>query len=170
MLNPVLLICLALPLLELVVLVKLGQVIGFWNTVLILLGMAALGAVLLHRQGWKALQQAQAAMMNGEPPVRPMIDGMLLAAAGALLLAPGLITDVFAFLLLVPPLRRTVANRLLGHSKGPDDVAGGTHERHDGPDRSGNGPAAGPVIEGEFERLEERPAKTPRGKDDARPG
>jgi UPF0716 protein FxsA len=170
MLNPVLLICLALPLLELVVLVKLGQVVGFWNTVLILLGMAALGAVLLHRQGWKALQQAQAAMMDGEPPVRPMIDGMLLAAAGALLLAPGLITDVFAFLLLVPPLRRMVANRLLGHAEGRDSP-GSTHERHGGPDRSGSGPAAGPVIEGEFERLEERPAKPPRdGTDDARPG
>jgi UPF0716 protein FxsA len=171
MLNPVLLICLALPLLELVVLVKLGQAIGFWNTVLILLGMAALGAVLLHRQGWKALQQAQAAMMDGEPPVRPMIDGMLLAAAGALLLAPGLITDIFAFLLLVPPVRRMVANRLLGRAKGHEDVPRGTYEGHDGHDRPGGAHATGPVIEGEFERLEERPAKPARGNkdDDARP-
>jgi UPF0716 protein FxsA len=86
MLNPLMLICLALPLLELVVLVKLGQAIGFWNTVLILLAMAVLGGLLLHRQGWKALQQAQTAMMEGQPPVGPMLDGMLLATAGALLI------------------------------------------------------------------------------------
>ena len=59
MLNPLMLICLALPLLELVVLVKLGQAIGFWNTVLVLLVMAGLGGLLLHRQGWKVLQQAE---------------------------------------------------------------------------------------------------------------
>ena len=171
MLNPVLLICLALPVLELVVLVKLGQAIGFWKTVLILLGMAVLGALLLYRQGWKALQQAQAAMMDGQPPVGPMIDGMLLATAGALLLAPGLITDVFAFMLLIPPLRRMVANRLLGRARGRDDIPGDAHARHEAPGRPAGGPASGPIIEGEFERLEERPAN-PRREDkrDVRPG
>jgi UPF0716 protein FxsA len=170
------LICLALPLLELVVLVKLGQAIGFWNTVLILLAMAVLGGLLLHRQGWKALQQAQTAMMEGQPPVGPMLDGMLLATAGALLLAPGLITDVFAFLLLIPPVRRMVANRLLGRARdggrGPDDP----FERRDGADKPSRGPASGgPVIEGEFERLDERlderPASKPReDRRDMRPG
>jgi UPF0716 protein FxsA len=172
MLNPLMLICLALPLLELVVLVKLGQAIGFWNTVLILLAMAVLGGLLLHRQGWKALQQAQTAMMEGQPPVGPMLDGMLLATAGALLLAPGLITDVFAFLLLIPPVRRMVANRLLGRARdggrGPDDP----FERRDGADKPSRGPASGgPVIEGEFERLDERPASKPReDRRDMRPG
>ena len=171
MLNPVLLICLALPVLELVVLVKLGQAIGFWKTVLILLGMAVLGALLLYRQGWKALQQAQTAMMDGQPPVGPMIDGMLLATAGALLLAPGLITDVFAFMLLIPPLRRMVANRLLGRARGHGDRPDDIRDRHDGAGRPAGGPASGPVIEGEFERLEERPAN-PRREDkrDVRPG
>jgi UPF0716 protein FxsA len=158
MLNPLMLICLALPLLELVVLVKLGQAIGFWNTVLILLVMAVLGAVLLHRQGWKALQQAQSSIMEGRPPVGPMLDGILLAAAGALLLAPGLISDVMAFLLLVPQVRRLVARRLLGQAR--DDVHA-REEAHGGRDDTGR-PRSGPVIEGEFERLDERPASKPR--------
>lgn len=158
MLNPLMLICLALPLLELVVLVKLGQTIGFWNTVLILLVMAVLGGLLLHRQGWKALQQAQTSVVEGRPPVGPMLDGILLAAAGALLLAPGLISDVMAFLLLVPPVRRIVARRLLGRAQ--DDVKA-REEAYGGRDDSGR-PSGGPVIEGEFERLDERPASKPR--------
>jgi UPF0716 protein FxsA len=172
MLNPLMLICLALPLLELVVLVKLGQAIGFWNTVLILLVMAVLGGLLLHRQGWKALQQAQTSMMEGQPPVGPMLDGMLLATAGALLLAPGLITDVFAFLLLIPPVRRMVANRLLGRARDSGDRPGDPFERRDGAGRPDSGSAnAGPVIEGEFERLDERPPGTPReDRRDIRPG
>jgi UPF0716 protein FxsA len=166
MLNPLMLICLALPLLELVVLVKLGQTIGFWNTVLVLLVMAVLGGLLLHRQGWKALQQAQISITQGQPPVGPMLDGILLAAAGALLLAPGLISDVMAFLLLIPPVRRLVARRLLGQAR--HDVHA-REEAHGGRDDAGR-PGGGPVIEGEFERLDERPADKPReGRRDMRP-
>lgn len=171
MLNPLMLICLALPLIELVVLVKLGQAIGFWYTVLILLGMAVLGGLLLHRQGWKALQQAQTSMLEGRPPVGPMLDGMLLATAGALLLAPGIVTDVMAFLLLIPPVRRMVARRLLGRARDGADVredADDGRGADGGPRRS---PGGGPVIEGEFERLDERPANKPRDdRRDMRPG
>jgi UPF0716 protein FxsA len=158
MLNPLMLICLALPLLELVVLVKLGQTIGFWNTVLVLLVMAVLGGVLLHRQGWKALQQAQISITQGQPPVGPMLDGILLATAGALLLAPGLISDVMAFLLLIPPVRRLVARRLLGQAR---DDAHAREEAYRGREDAAR-PDGGPVIEGEFERLDERPASKPR--------
>lgn len=172
MLNPLMLICLTLPLLELVVLVKLGQAIGFWNTVLILLGMAVLGGLLLYRQGWKTLQQAQTSMMEGQPPVGPMLDGMLLATAGALLLAPGLITDVFAFLLLIPPVRRMVANRLLGRARDGGGGSADPFDRRDGAGPPGRDPSSGgPVIEGEFERLDERPAGKPReNRRDMRPG
>lgn len=107
----VLLTGLALPLMELAVLVKVGQAIGLWKLLLLLLGMAALGAALLYWQGWTALRQTQDALLRGEPPVGPMLEGMLLVAAGVLLLAPGLITDAFALLLLVPPLRRAIARQ-----------------------------------------------------------
>ena len=103
------LIGLALPLMELAVLVKVGQAVGLWRLLLLLLGMAVLGAALLYWQGWTALRQTQDALMRGEPPVGPMLEGMLLVAAGVLLLVPGLITDVFALALLVPPLRRAIA-------------------------------------------------------------
>jgi UPF0716 protein FxsA len=111
--------------------------------------------------------------MEGQPPVGPMLDGMLLATAGALLLAPGLITDVFAFLLLIPPVRRMVANRLLGRAQGGSgDRPSDPFDRRDGAGGPGRGPTGGgPVIEGEFERLDERPASKPReDRRDMRPG
>ena len=65
----VLLIGLALPLMELAVLVKVGQAVGLWRLLLLLLGMAVLGAALLYWQGWTALRQTQDALLRGEPPV-----------------------------------------------------------------------------------------------------
>jgi UPF0716 protein FxsA len=152
----VLLIGLALPLVELAVLVKVGQAVGLWKLLLLLLGMAGLGAALLYWQGWSALRQTQDAMLRGQPPVGPMLEGMLLVTAGVLLLVPGLITDVFALVLLVPPLRRAIARWLLRRAVAAGDVhvegSFRTQEQRADPQSS-----AGPVIEGEFERIDERP-------------
>ena len=162
-----LLVGLGLPLMELTVLVKVGQAVGLWRLLLLLLGMAMLGAALLYWQGWSALRQAQDALLRGEPPVGPVLDGMLLVTAGVLLLVPGLITDAFALVLLVPPLRRAIARGLLQRAV----VSGGVNAedtfdtRDRGPD---NTSSPGPVIEGEFERIDERPVgRTPRPGRDA---
>jgi UPF0716 protein FxsA len=154
----VLLTGLALPLMELAVLIKVGQAVGLWRLLLLLLGMAVLGAALLYWQGWTALRQTQDALLRGEPPVGPMLEGMLLVAAGVLLLVPGLITDVFALMLLVPPLRRAIARRLLRRAV----ATGGIHvEGEFGAERPPADAGAGPVIEGEFERIDERPVGRP---------
>lgn len=152
----VLLIGLALPLVELAVLVKVGQAVGLWKLLLILLGMAGLGAALLYWQGWSALRQTQDALLRGEPPVGPMLEGMLLVTAGVLLLVPGLITDAFALVLMIPPLRRVIARWLLRRAVAAGDVhVEGSFRKHE---RHADGKStAGPVIEGEFERIDERP-------------
>lgn len=154
----VLLAGLALPFMELVVLIKVGQSIGVWRLLLLLIGMAALGAALLYWQGGTTLRQAHAALMRGEPPVGPMLDGVLLVAAGVLLLAPGLITDAVALVLLVPPLRRAIGRGLLRRAIG----AGGVHvETYRTGDRAAEPRGRGQVIEGEYERIDEPP---PNGK------
>lgn len=148
----VLLVCIAWPLLEIAVLVKVGQAVGFWPTLGTLIGAAVLGLAVLYWQGWNTVRQAQKTLLQGEAPFGAMIDGVLLVIAGCLLLAPGLIGDVIALVLLVPPVRRLIARRVLRHLN--------FVEVREGDARSGGRPSGrdrGPVIEGEFERLDEQP-------------
>jgi len=155
----IIILCLAAPLIELTVLIKVGQAIGFWTTLLLVVGMAALGAFLLHRQGWSTMQRAQSALTRGEAPVGPMLDGMMLGFAGFLFLVPGLVSDAFGLLLLIPPLRRALARRMLKHFfvvTSGDMTAGAAPDRP----RRGDGGGPGPVIDGEFERLDERPVRS----------
>jgi UPF0716 protein FxsA len=154
-----LLLFIAVPLLELVVLIKVGQLIGLWPTVLIVVITAIAGTAILHRQGLLALNRALASIERGELPIEPVTDGVMLLLAGALLLTPGLITDVVGLLLLVPLLRRKLALwtfkwliRRGGSRTGP---RGGTGE---------GGASEGIVIEGEFRRVEEPPTE-PRARD-----
>lgn len=160
----VLLTGLALPLMELAVLIKVGQTIGLARTLLLLLAMAALGIALLYWQGWSAVRRAQETALRGEVPVGPMLEGVLLVAAGVLLLAPGLITDAFALVLLVPPLRRLIARRIIRRAV----VAGNVHvETSDSrqPRRPDKGIGPGPVIEGDYVRIDDDPPKRQPGRD-----
>ncbi len=96
------------PLLELLLLVKLGEVIGFWATVALVVATGALGALLTRIQGLRVLRQVQAELREGRVPAERLLDGLLILIAGAVLLTPGLITDALGFFLLVPPGRRAV--------------------------------------------------------------
>ncbi|MCB1520133.1 MAG: FxsA family protein [Hyphomicrobiaceae bacterium] len=171
MLSPVraimLLVFVAIPLLEIVLLIKVGQSIGFWWTVLIVVATAVVGTSLLHRQGLETLRRLMASTEAGSAPVQTLVEGALLLASGFLLLTPGLITDTFGFILLVPPLRSFLARHVV--SKAIVVVRNGGWTQGPGPDedepRSGGprGPRQGPrddgdgiVIEGEYERLDER--------------
>lgn len=163
----ILLLFIAVPLAEIALLIKIGEVIGVVPTVGLVVLTAVIGVALLKRQGLAAMAEAQRALDAGELPVDSVIDGVCLLVAGAFLLTPGLITDTAGFLLLVPALRRRLGRwalaRLAGSGVVAVHVAGGA--RRPGP----HGP--GPVIEGEFEEVEERrppaPPATPRpGRDE----
>ncbi len=165
----------AVPLLELALLIKLGQWIGFWPTLGIVVATAVLGTSILHRQGFAAFRRGMENLAAGTAPVEPVLDGALLMVAGALLLTPGLITDCAGLLLLIPPLRRAIGSwglkRLL--AAGTIHVAtnqhGGRASMGDGP-KPGRGQPGwraatedGPVIDGEFERLDEKTLDPKRG-------
>ena len=115
------LIFVAVPLLELALLIKVGQSIGFWSTMAIIVGTAALGVAVMRSHGLKAMQRAQASLAEGKPPVQSVVDGTFVLFAGLLLISPGLITDLAGLLLLIPPVRRLVGNwsmsRLLASGK-----------------------------------------------------
>ncbi|MEU9889080.1 FxsA family protein [Sphaerisporangium sp. NPDC051011] len=103
---------LVVPVLEIWALIQIGEVIGGWQTVGLLILDSILGAWLVRREGrraWRALNQA---LQSGRMPDRELADGALLVTGGALLLAPGFLTDVAGFALVLP-FTRPAARRAL---------------------------------------------------------
>jgi UPF0716 protein FxsA len=98
-----------LPILELALLIRLHGIAGFLPTVL-LTGIA--GAALVRRQGISILFNIQQEMAAGTLPAPQMMDGIMVLLAGALLVTPGLITDLAGFALLVPYVREHIRLRL----------------------------------------------------------
>jgi len=101
-----------LPIVELILLIWLGDVLSFWPTVGIIITTGVVGSWLARVQGRAVLRSIQAELQRGALPGDPMIDGLLVLVAGALMVTPGLITDVTGMLFLVPPIRRVVRNRI----------------------------------------------------------
>lgn len=100
------------PLAELALLVWLGRRVGLLPTVALVIVTGVLGASLARLQGLASWRRFQQALAEGRPPHRELLEGLLVLLAGAVLLTPGLLTDLTGFALLVPPLRRAVAARL----------------------------------------------------------
>jgi UPF0716 protein FxsA len=133
-----------LPLIEIAVLIKVGEAIGFWPTMLLLIAAALLGSIVIREQGLSMVGRAFDAMREGRLPLEPMLDSYVVIVAGLLLIIPGLISDAIALLLLIAPLRRWLIRRAVGDvydhplvsRRGPRveperPVIDATYERHD---------------------------------------
>ncbi len=95
----------AIPAIELILLIKLGGMIGLLPTLAIIFVTGALGATLARWQGLSVLRQIQTQMAQGQLPANALFDGVIILLAGALLLTPGFLTDIVGFLSLVPSVR-----------------------------------------------------------------
>jgi len=108
---------LVVPLLEIYLLIQVGQVIGAGWTVFLVVLTAVIGVALLKAQGISTLNRAQQKLQANELPAREILEGMGLVVAGALLLTPGFFTDAIGFVLLFPPTRimlvKAVASRMV---------------------------------------------------------
>ncbi|RBQ18833.1 FxsA family protein [Spongiactinospora rosea] len=155
---------LAVPVLEVLVLIQAGQVIGGWATAGLLLAGAAVGTWLVRREGrrvWRALQES---LSGGQMPERELSDAAIVVAGGTLLLLPGFISDVVGLACVLPPTRplvRRVAARLferrmrrLAESSpfggplpgGASPFGGGPFGPPFGPGPQADGPAGGPAT------------------------
>jgi len=103
-----LILFLVIPLVEIYFLISVGEVIGAFATVFMVVFTAILGAILLRSQGLSTLRRVQEASARGEIPALEMIEGMMLLVGGALLLTPGFFTDAIGFICLITPLRQAV--------------------------------------------------------------
>jgi UPF0716 protein FxsA len=114
-----LLLFIVVPLVELYVMVQVGQEIGALSTIAIVIAISVIGVWLAKTQGLGVWRRTQQQLSAGKVPGAELLDGFLILVAGALLLTPGFITDVLGIALLLPPgralvravLRRQVAAR-----------------------------------------------------------
>ena len=139
-------------------LIEVGGYIGAWPTIGLVMVTAVIGVALLRIQGLATLTRGVSRLNHGELPAQEMVEGLLLAVAGALLLTPGFVTDIIGFVLLSPPGRGLIAQRVLDNVQvmPPGSGPGGFSP----PPGFGSGPFNQPpgatgarrpeVIEGEF--------------------
>jgi UPF0716 protein FxsA len=130
------------PLVEIYTILQVGQVIGVWWTVLILVADSLLGAVLLKREGGNAWRALWEALRSYRMPARELADGALVLVGGTLLLTPGFVTDVAGFFLILPftrPVARRalttlITRKFLDRPAGPAGAHGGRARQRPGPD------------------------------------
>ncbi len=166
-----LILFIVMPVVEITLLIQVGQVIGVWNTVGLVLLSAFIGVNMLRHQGLSTLLRARTRLEGGELPAQEVMEGLLLAVGGALLLTPGFVTDAIGFSCLIPHSRRALVNFLksriqwvtLQHPGGsyspprPEaDEQPAERSRPGAPGRErSSGPRRGEVIDGEYRRDDE---------------
>ena len=130
---PALLVALfiVVPLVELYVILQVGQEIGALPTIAILVADSILGAWLLRNQGRSVWARFRAQLEAGRPPAREVADGALVILGGSLLLTPGFVTDIFGILLLLPPTRAIVRRVIVRRFS--FGLVSGRYPRADGP-------------------------------------
>jgi UPF0716 protein FxsA len=141
---------LALPLLEIVVLIEVGQAIGLWPTLGLLFLAAFLGMFIIRQQGLSMVGRMFDTMSQGSFAVSSIVDSYAKIAAGCLLIMPGFITDALGIALLVPPLRNLMLGTMLpgvaGRRRAVDPAAAPANRSE----------TARPiVIEGTYQRLDD---------------
>jgi UPF0716 protein FxsA len=106
MFGKILFLFVAIPLLEVLILIELGSRYGFWPTIFLVIGTGMVGAVLARIYGLSIWFEIQNDLSEGRMPTDKLTDGLLVLVGGIVLLTPGLITDIVGLLLLIPASRR----------------------------------------------------------------
>ncbi|SDG24008.1 UPF0716 protein FxsA [Limimonas halophila] len=145
------------PIIEIAVLIQVGGLIGLWPTIGLVVLSAVVGSMELRRQGLNTLFSLRQQLDRGELPTQTLFDGVCLLFAGALLLTPGFVTDVFGLSLFLAPVRRllrvTVGRHLAKRMETRVYTAGGPGRGPGGPG-GGDGP-----IDVDYEDVTERDAR-----------
>jgi len=106
------LLFIGVPLLELFVLIQLGQVVGLWPTIGLVVLTGFCGAALARLEGLRTIWKIQGELAHGHLPGDALLDGMAILLGGGLLLTPGILTDLVGLAFLFPPTRRPFLGRI----------------------------------------------------------
>lgn len=164
---------LIIPIIEIFFLIKVGEIIGAFPTIILVVLTAVIGAGLLRQQGLSTLARFQQNLSTGKLPAQEMVEGILLAVGGALLMTPGFVTDTMGFLCLLPFSRKFIAGNIIKRSSakftagmsGGGFTAGGftsgfsrnSSGGFDGSTSGFNTQSNEDVVEGEFTEVEDDP-------------
>ena len=108
MLGYLILLFTVMPVVELALLIHVGAYIGAWNTVAIVIITGVAGAFMAREQGFSTLRKIQDSVNSGVMPADEILNGILILCGGIMFLAPGFITDLLGFIMLIPPARNFI--------------------------------------------------------------
>ena len=140
-----------IPLLEMFLLIQVGSLIGALPTIGLVILTATVGLHLIRQQGFTILSRYQQKLASGQMPGNELIEGLMLAFGGALLLTPGFFTDAIGFAMVIPVTRQKIASYMKSRIKiATPAFTNPSANQADSPHRS----AQGNIIDGEFKELD----------------
>ncbi|MEZ8826626.1 FxsA family protein [Vibrio amylolyticus] len=160
-----LLLFIFVPIIEIGLFIQVGDYLGLWPTISLVLVTAFVGASLVRSQGLQTLKSVQGRLNQGELPAQQIFEGVMLAVSGVLLLTPGFMTDAFGMLVLLPAPRAAIAKYLMGKMvvKSAGGAGFGAHQFGQSPfeqDPFHRGPfnsdSSGSTFEGEYEKKDDQ--------------
>ncbi|MEZ9152739.1 membrane protein FxsA [Vibrio sp. F13] len=161
-----LLLFIFVPIIEIGLFIQVGGFLGLWPTIALVLITAFVGASLVRSQGIQTLMSVQGRLQQGEMPAQQILEGVMLAVAGVLLLTPGFMTDALGMLVLLPAPRAMIAKKMM-EKMVVTNMSGGFHaggqagfgQSPFGQDPFNRDPSDqskdGNTFEGEFEKKDE---------------
>ena len=134
--NAVLLFIIGIPLIEIYLMIKIGSVIGAFNTIFLIFFTAVAGIFFARLEGFRALKSGFQQLVKNEIPIYEIISGAALAFAALLLIIPGFLTDLIGFLLIIPITRklfiRSISSKFNKNVKKENVIEGSFEEnKHD---------------------------------------
>jgi len=128
--NVIILFIVGIPLIEIYLLIKVGGVIGAFNTIFLIFFTAVAGVFFARLEGFRALRSGFQQIVKNELPIYEIISGAALAFAALLLIIPGFVTDIIGFLLIIPITRKILIRNISSKYKSKVDknIVEGTYE------------------------------------------
>lgn len=130
---------LLLPIVEIAIFIKVGQTIGLWATLALVIGAAILGGLLLRQQGLSVLTQLRSNVNTGRMPGKTIADAMMIGLASLFLVLPGFLSDIAALALLLPPVRSWIYAALASRVTVVDTTGQRSYRSPDDPRVGGKG-------------------------------
>ena len=127
--NTIFLLIILVPLIEIYLFIKIGSIIGAFNTISLILVTAIIGLIYVRYEGFNTLRSGMSQIIKHEIPIYEIISGAALAFAAFLLILPGFATDVIGLLIIFPPTRKIFFKKFTKkYTKKPGNLIDGDYE------------------------------------------